>query len=263
MRDLMVCYALLKQFASMLDAVEVLIRAGAVHASFVPASVAFEVSLYIEWILVSDGDNKANHYYVGTLREERMWGLRVQGATSEGSEFLEKMGQLGADILGQRPALDAEGAAHVKDVERILALADYASTNAAFEIYKKTHPRIKHEPEWYKVLGKRSIAEIAKELQRTAEYIIYYGQGSQVTHSISYKDHFKFLRKGVTAQPIRNVKDIHTAFNFAFTTAMLVFNRVLGFYRPSELKAFATQYLNEWRAAFTNIPTAIIKDADE
>lgn len=37
----------------MLDAVEVLARAGAVHAAFVPARAAFEASLYIEWILAS------------------------------------------------------------------------------------------------------------------------------------------------------------------------------------------------------------------
>jgi hypothetical protein len=70
MVDLMVCFGFLKQFASMLDAAEILLRAGAVHASFVPLRVAFEASLYLEWLLVSDGAKKATYYYVGDIRKE-------------------------------------------------------------------------------------------------------------------------------------------------------------------------------------------------
>ncbi|MHB8814971.1 MAG: hypothetical protein ACYDAE_17100, partial [Steroidobacteraceae bacterium] len=47
LRDVIVCFVLLKQFASMLDAVEVLARVGAIHAALVPARAAFEASLYI------------------------------------------------------------------------------------------------------------------------------------------------------------------------------------------------------------------------
>jgi hypothetical protein len=235
MRDVVVCFALLKQFTSMLDAMDILLRAGAVHAAFVPARVAFEVSLYIEWTLVSDGEAKALHYYVGNIRAERRWGRRAQKGTLEGSDFLAEMGQLGVDIRSNRPTMEQDAAKHVADTERILALPQSKPTNDAFEIYRKKSKR-PFEPEWYKVLGKRSIKDIAKELSRLPEYLIYYGKGSEVTHSASYKDHFKFVKQGATASPIRNLADAHTAFNFAFTCALHIFQRVLGFYRNDELR---------------------------
>jgi len=256
--DLIVCFSLLKQFAGMLDAIEILLRAGAVHASFVPARAAFEVSLYLEWMLVSDTEKKAIHYYVGNIRAERIWGLRVQRSTSEASDFLKDMGQMGVDILANRPALDQEGASHVAQIERILSLPEFASTNKAFENHKKKAGR-RHEPEWYKVLGKANLKEIARELNRLPEYVVNYSKGSSVTHSQSYKDQLEFKSAGVGAHPIRNLAELHSAFNFAFTTSMLVFHRVLGFYRSEELMAFWKTYASDWRQAFINIPTLNIE----
>jgi Family of unknown function (DUF5677) len=265
MVDLMVCFGFLKQFTSMLDASDVLLRAGSVHAAFVPLRVAFEASLYLEWLLVSDGEKKAVHYYVGEIRRERLWGLRAQNAPSE-SDFLTAMGDVGADILAKRPELLAEGVKHVADTERILALPEFAATNADFEKFKK-HSGRAYEPDWYKVLGKRSIRAIAKELERMPEYTVYYGQASQVTHSTSYKDQMTFTGKrtgksGVSANPVRNLQDAHTAFNYGFTTAMHVFHRVLAYYRPAELLEFSRNYVREWRAAFVNIPILKIESAD-
>jgi hypothetical protein len=138
---------------------------GVVHAAFVPGRAAFEVSLYIEWMFVSDIDKKATRYYVGNMRAERNWGLR-----------------------------------------------------------------------------------------RLSEYFLYYSKASQVTHSQTFKDQIEFKGKGVAAHPIRNVADVHRAFNLAFCTAIGVFNRVLGFYRNDELVTFWKMYVAEWRQAFTNIP---------
>src|ERR1700761_5313965 len=69
--DVIVCYGLLKQFVCMLDAMDILLRAGSVHASFVPGRAAFEASVYLQWMLVSDLQKKATHYYVGNLRSEK------------------------------------------------------------------------------------------------------------------------------------------------------------------------------------------------
>ena len=48
LRDVIVCFTFLKQIAAMLDAIDVLVRAGAITAAFVPARVAFEAALYLE-----------------------------------------------------------------------------------------------------------------------------------------------------------------------------------------------------------------------
>lgn len=253
LHDVVMCFSLLKQFATMLDGIDILARQGAVHAAFSPARVAFEVSLYIEWMLVSDLEKKALYYFVGSLREERLWGLRVQSATLEGSGFLKEMGQIGSDILTGRPTLDAEGTKYVSEVDSILGRPEYSSISAEFEQFKKKH-KISYEPSWHKVLGVTAKG-IAKQLQRLPDYNVYYSVGSRVVHSSSYKDHLKFTRAGAHAHPIRYIADLGTLLNFAFTSAMLVFLRVLGYYRNDELPRFGQRYVDEWRAAFTNIPS--------
>jgi hypothetical protein len=165
---------------------------------------------------------------------------------------------MGADILSKRPTLDQEGAKHLVEVDRILSLPEFISTNQAFIDSKKKSGRA-HEPEWYRVLGKKNLKEIARELNRLPEYLIHYSKGSQVTHSQSYSDQLQFKSKGVGAHPIRNLADIHTAFNFAFTTSMLVFHRVLVFYRNEEVVTFWKNYMANWRQAFLNIPVLNIK----
>jgi hypothetical protein len=209
-------------------------------------------------MLVSDGDKKATFYYVGHLRRERLWGLRAIKSTSESSTFLKDMGEIGADIVARQPALDAEAAAHVEQIDAILSRKEFAETNAAFDEYRKKHPR-EHEPPWYRVLGIRSVRELATKLQRLPEYVMHYGRGSLVTHSSSYSDHFQFGKDGVSGYPVRHLADISNVLNHVFANAMLVFRHVLGFYRNDELPAFGRLYVTEWRQPFLNIPDVKIE----
>jgi hypothetical protein len=258
LRDLIVCFTLLKQFGVMLDAVEILARAGAITAAYVPARSAFEASLYIEWILVSDGQKKAAHYYVGSVRAERLWGKRVAKGSPESSVFIEEMKQLGIDLYSDRSELDAAAQQLIAEADAVLAQPELAAANVAFDawIAARTRPgkRPPNEPEWYKVLGKRSIRSIADEVRRLPEYILHYSKGSQVVHSSSTKDHLGFRKGGAIGHPIRNLAGVHNLLNFALSNAMLTFMRVLGFYRPAELPRWSKKYIEEWRPAFTNIP---------
>ena len=258
LRDVIVCFTLLKQVGTMLDAVDVLARAGAVTAAFVPARVAFEASLYLEWMLVSDGAKKAAHYYVGNIRAERLWAKRATSGSRESSVFIEDMKQLGVDLYTGRTELDSEAAKLIAEADAILGQPSLVEANAAFDTWiaararpGKTPPR---EPEWYKVLGKSSIRSIAKELLRLPDYIVWYGKGSQVVHSQSTKDHVKFQKSGTVAHPFRNLAGVHYLLNFVFCNAMHTFMRVLAFYRSDELPQWGVRYVQEWRSAFTNIP---------
>jgi hypothetical protein len=182
LRDMIVCFMLLKQVAVMLDAVDVLARAGAITAAYLPARAAFEASLYIEWMLVSDGEKKATYYYVGHVRAERFWGKRAARGSPESNAFIEDMKQqLGVDLYSDRADLNREGLRLIAGADSVLAHAKFAEANAAFEAWISTRSRNKskgnsknnpsHEPEWYKVLGKSSVRSIAKELRRLADYL--------------------------------------------------------------------------------------------
>jgi Family of unknown function (DUF5677) len=259
LRDLIVCHTLLKQIAAMLDAVEVLARAGAITAAYLPARTAFEATLYLEWILVSDGEKKATYYYVSNIRAERRWAQRAIRTTPEGSAFVEDMKQLGEDLYSNNPELTTEGQKLLAEVDRLLALSEFAAANSDFEKYI-TSRKIKHEPEWYKVLGKRSVRVIASDLRRLPEYIGHYGRASNVMHSSTAKDHVAF-REGnsVVGHPIRNIARANSLFHFVLSNAMFAFHSVLKFYRPQELPQFGALYVNEWRAAFRHIPEVKIE----
>lgn len=261
LQDIIVCFCLLKHFVTMLDAVNTLMRSGSVTAAYLPARAAFEASLYLEWILISDAGKKATYFVVGNLRQERLWARRALRGSPDSEAFLKDMGEIGRDLLTQEPTLDAEAKALVQEADAILAHPSLASTNTAFDAViarQITRGRYPREPQWYQVLGKPSIRSIAVELQRLPEFIAHYGRGSDVMHSSSYKDHIKFGKNGAVAYPVRNLAGAHNVFNHAFCNAMHTFIWVLRYYRPDELERFGAKYVQDWRNPFLNVPRVTI-----
>jgi hypothetical protein len=268
LRDVIVCFTLLKQVAVMLDAVDVLARAGAITAAYLPARAAFEASLYIEWMLVADGEKKATYYYVGHVRAERFWGKRAATGGPESNAFIDDMRQqLRVDLYSNRTDLNQEGLRLIANADAVLTQPKFVEANAAFEALINTQNKSRnksgirppHEPEWYKVLGKPSVRSIAKELRRLADYLVYYGKASQVMHASSTKGHVEFRKGGAVAHPIRNLAGAHHLFNSVFGNALHTFHRVLAFYRNEELPRFWSRYVQEWRGAFINVPETKIE----
>src|SRR3954469_11917994 len=119
--DVVVLGVLLKQVIAMLDGIEVLVRNGIVHAAFLQSRAALEASLYLEWILVSDSEHKANCYIVATLRHERMWALRATKGSAEAKAFDPITEQLGLDMHQRNPTLAADAQKHLAEVNRFLS----------------------------------------------------------------------------------------------------------------------------------------------
>src|SRR5579871_1243411 len=98
LEDAVLIAILLRQCVAMLDAVEVLLSNAAVHASNLQMRALFEASVYIDWILASDSEKKANYYYVHNLRRKRLWASRTQTGSSEWQEFQTVAKDVGAKI---------------------------------------------------------------------------------------------------------------------------------------------------------------------
>jgi hypothetical protein len=96
--DAVLIAILLRQCVAMLDAVEVLLSNGAVHASNLQMRALFESSVYIDWILASDSEKKANYYYVHNIRRKRLWASRTQTDSIEWQEFQSVVKDSGAEI---------------------------------------------------------------------------------------------------------------------------------------------------------------------
>ncbi len=71
----------------MIDAIQILVEKGMTTAAFLPARAAFEASIYIDWILLSDSERKARSYIVANYRDERLWASRVIKAMPEEKTF--------------------------------------------------------------------------------------------------------------------------------------------------------------------------------
>lgn len=248
--DIVVCGVLLKQIVAMFDAIEVLVSEGMVHAAFLPARAAFEASIYLDWILFSDTDRKAKCYIVSNYRDERLWAYRVIQGTPEEAAFAQLTKSFGFDIHAKRPTLAGEAKKHLAEVNRILAQPGFQSIDAEFD---KKRGKRKIDPEWYEIVGAKSIRQVANVVGRLAEYEFFYSKGSQVTHSASYKDHVRFVKNQVHFKPIRHLDGIDMLIRFVVSIAIRSFQSVLGYYRPDELKAFSEKYIEDWRAAFLGV----------
>jgi hypothetical protein len=79
--DAVLIGTLLRQLVAMIDATEILLCRSAVHAATLQLRAMFEASVYIDWMLAGDRENKATYYYVHNLLQRRLWALRVQPGT--------------------------------------------------------------------------------------------------------------------------------------------------------------------------------------
>lgn len=254
--DALACGVLLRQVVAMVDAVEMLVASGAVHAAHLPARAAFEASLYLEWMLVSDLDRKAKYYYVSNMRQERLWASRGIHGSSDNQSFSAAMAQLGTDIMSLRPSLANDSKTLLAEVDKILAQPEFSSIDQDFERKKKKSGK---EPKWHAPLGPGTVRQIAKELQRLPEYELFYSKGSQVTHTGSYKDYVRFSKEHLTFKPVRRLDGISALLKFTFSLAFRCYEMVLKNYRPGEMKSFATRYVREWREPFLSIKDVTYK----
>lgn len=248
--DAVVCGVLLKQIVAMLDATAVLFRAGNIYAANLPARAGFEASLYLEWMLAADIEKKARYYYVANLRAERHWASRAVQGTPEHEDFSKSLAQLNVDLNALRPTLQADARSHLGEVNRILGQPEFANIDQEFT---KQRGRRKSDPEWYTLLGVKSIRQIAEQLHRLLEYDLFYARGSTITHAGAYKDHLRFSTGQLHFKQIRSLDGIAALLNFIVALAMRSYQWVLTYYRNEELPRFWAQYLNEWREPFVNV----------
>lgn len=189
------------------------------------------------------------------FRDERKWASRAIHGTPEEVEFASIIKSLDVDIHAKRPTLIAEARANLAEIDRILAQADLASIDAEFDRNRKGKRNV--EVERYVLTGKDSIRQIADAVDRRAEYEMFYGKGSRITHTASYKAHVRFHSGQVHFKPVRHVAEFGELLNFLVAVTLGTYRKVLTFYRPGELPAFTQKYRTEWREPFLNVKSVI------
>jgi Family of unknown function (DUF5677) len=250
--DAIVLGVLLKQIVAMVDAAEALIRIAAVHAAHLQARAACEASLYLEWMLQSDSENKAKHYYVASLRDQRQWAIRATSGSPENMRFVDSLADAGIDDSWMSTMAPEQTANYVKRVNEILAQPALAAIANSFETCAKKTRR--GNVEWYKPLGTRSIAEIASKLHRKHEYVIFYPKGSNVVHSGSHFDHIEFLKSGLRLKGVRNLNGCKELVMEITHIAMRSYRVIVEHYLPIHMHELGRLWWDRWRAPFFSMP---------
>ena len=257
----MVVGALLKHVVLMLDAIHILCDQGATRVAMLQARSLLEASLYCEWMLKENQEERARAYYVWNLRQERHWARRgILGTPEQESIQAHLESTLGPGAPS--PAADAE--TNAKSLERIHSIDEYLSkeplrqVNERFEAARakaKEQRRDWEVERWYQVLGKRSLREIAKELDQMGTYVVFYDLWSRLTHANSYREHFTILEsERLAILPIRSLREANTLLQVALALTFGTYRCVLNFLRPGEIEAYSRRYQSEWRQRYLTIP---------
>jgi hypothetical protein len=256
LQDAIIIGVLLRQVVAMIDASEVLVSNAAVYASHAPARVLFETSIFIEWILRGDTEEKARYFYVANLRRDRVWALRAIGKAPapDQSEFEEGMKEFSDSFIEESKKFRVEAEKQLIDIDRILSQDVFKPVNEHFEKHKKRR-RLSYEPDWYSPLGINSVRRMAKEVNRLGEYDFIYSKTSRVIHGSRYRDHISFGDGKLRFEPVRSLMGISFITNFVVSSTLRTYMRILEYYRPMEVPALRKKYSEDWRRAFRNVKT--------
>src|SRR6266446_3581615 len=82
----------------------------------------------------------------------------MRGTTEQG-DFVARFQSLSTNLPASLADLETDAKNHLAEVNSLLGRTDFKTIDAAFEQWRKTS-RKKYDPEWYKVLGKRSLRQI-------------------------------------------------------------------------------------------------------
>ena len=216
----------------------------------------FEASVYIEWMLAGDRENKAAYYYVHNLRRLRLWAMRVQSGTTESASFKEIMDKAGLPLDG---TLGDEGKSQVREIDRVLSQARFVTIRDEFLDWKKQNRR---RPSWYSPLGVTDLRNMAIKVNKEPLYVFIYGPGSEVMHASNYGQHIQFQSGRITFYSIRHPKDFSKTVRLTATIAIDILMKILREYREGECSRFGQKYVEKWQHAFRNIPELKINERD-
>ena len=231
-------YHLLEQ----LDAVQVLVFAGAVEPSKLQLRAAFEALLTIEFVLQSDTRRRAYAWLVvaDILERIRTWD-RFDPSTNSGREFAELLKREGISFPTIVTAKESR-----TDLQQMLE-TDSRWTEAYAEYLRVKKALTKRRPEWYELFGGPAgpgLRNLALYLGHGAYYEIIYRLWSRRMHGTDVVQRVKPGSKPGTMaiEPKRYAADVNTVLNYSLSFGLWSTRVLIGYYVPKDGPAFAAWY---------------------
>jgi hypothetical protein len=241
--------SLLRHFVAMLDASTLLIKEGAVYCVAPHLRSMLESSLYFEWMLREDSEQRARAFYVADLRRELLWAQRGVTDTPQAKEIERSMAQMGVELTISK--VTRERAAQVEsEIQTLLDRDAYRTVNGWFD----ENRRGRLDAPWYASSGPKNLREMARMLSREGEYDLMYGPASDVAHATALSRQVWFSNGEMHVIPIRHLAALDTVVRSLCVLSFRTYRTALDRYRVEESTNFARKYIAEWRAAFMTIP---------
>ena len=255
LKDIVALFSLFKNALSMADAIEVMMRQGVILPSLLQLRSLFEVSVMLQWILQESGDERAKAYHVANLRRQRLDYRRDLPGTVENKDFKDLW-----DTIGERipsPAREKELRAQIANLDKELSGSSLCDLDKKFEAF---YQKNRYEQDWYKILGVRSFRGIAKDVGRTAEYLIIYTSGSEVMHGSTYSGQLAFDRLKIITNPLRSPERTNSLLTLVMALTSKMIQSTLGHYRPAELENLNRKYREDWASPLRRIPDIKVEE---
>lgn len=182
--DMIVIATMFRQCLVAYDGALILLENGAVQAAIPLNRALLEASLGMEWMLKAGKDRWARQYYVSSLRQSLVWLRRGIPGTDDHNQYAAALGHLIKDF-DMSPGAVAARQKEEKDILALLSKAPYDALVSDIEAYRKPPGGKKRsEPNWYAygTGAVANVAELAKAVGRSAEYVTFYKYGSYFVH---------------------------------------------------------------------------------
>jgi Family of unknown function (DUF5677) len=232
----------LRQFVAHLDGISTLLTNGAADTANLQLRSVLEMAHTIEWILVSDTEEKIRHLYVANLRRRRQWDRVVIPGTSEAAKHSSVASRLTLTAKQRQEIVD-----EANRIDTMLASAPFDTINSKFEKYRS---KTGFDKPWYEVYGASSIRNVSDQIGKLGEYTYIYSSLSGVTHGSDMWRNVVFGHGRVHVGPIREPQHIPQIVQLAATYALGVYRLILKEFRKGEEENFNRKYVQEWRRRF-------------
>jgi len=251
--DIVVLGVMLKQFVGMFESVRILVSDGLISQANLPLRAMLEASLYAEWILKTDSRKRANAYYVANFRAERN---HSQKHLAGDFDSLYE-GRISKEEI---EAIRSDSQSVLDEVNKLLSQPELSLVDEQFDEVKKNKP---YDPNWYKIVGAKSVRGIAIDLDRLTEYDWIYSPTSELAHASVYRTHIRFKSDStISFKPVRILEGITPLLNSTTSAALKTYLMILEHYRPGEVANFARKYVEGWRDRFRSIQSVKVVQDD-
>ncbi len=227
----------------MTDGIEVLVAQSCPIPAIPLLRSSFEALLTIDYILEADYQRRAFAWLVCYVHERLSQYEMLDHSHPRGKEFLAT---LAADEVSKYMKLPSfpNLAQAIQNLKSLLKNPNYQVADSE---YQRLKSRRKRKPNWYSLFsGPSNLRELARHLNRGAQYDILYRYWSHVTHAADLSRFLTKTDEGYAAiKPLRGPEELKLVSEIASSFILEATKKMLGKFRAGEMASFGRWYARE------------------